>query len=67
MARWDADAARSEVQREVVVHLGEPDAVLVVDETGFLKKDLHSIGVQRQYSGTPGPHRELPDRRLTGL
>ncbi|HEX5632931.1 MAG TPA: IS701 family transposase, partial [Gemmatimonadales bacterium] len=38
----------------VVAHLGDPDAVLVVDETGFLKKGTKSVGVQRQYSGTAG-------------
>jgi SRSO17 transposase len=53
-ARWEADAVRDDVQRYVVAHLGEPDAVLVVDETGFLKKGRHSVGVQRQYSGTAG-------------
>jgi SRSO17 transposase len=38
----------------VVEHLGAPEAVLVVDETGFLKKGQHSAGVARQYSGTAG-------------
>jgi SRSO17 transposase len=38
----------------VVEHLGDPQAVLVVDETGFLKKGTTSVGVQRQYSGTAG-------------
>jgi hypothetical protein len=38
----------------VVEHLGDPGAVLVVDETGFLKKGTTSVGVQRQYSGTAG-------------
>ena len=38
----------------VVEHLGDPDAVLVVDETGFLKKGTGSVGVKRQYSGTAG-------------
>ena len=38
----------------VVEHLGDPEAVLVVDETGFLKKGEKSVGVQRQYSGTGG-------------
>ena len=38
----------------MVEHLGDPGAVLVVDETGFLKKGTNSVGVQRQYSGTAG-------------
>jgi SRSO17 transposase len=53
-ARWDADAVRDDLRTYVIEHLGEPDAVLVVDETGFLKKGRHSVGVQRQYSGTAG-------------
>ncbi|WP_256254018.1 transposase, partial [Burkholderia ubonensis] len=53
-ARWDADAARDVLRHYVVEQLGAPDAVLVVDETGFIKKGEHSAGVQRQYSGTAG-------------
>jgi SRSO17 transposase len=53
-ARWDADGLRDEVRGYVVEHLGEPGGVLVVDETGFLKKGGKSAGVQRQYSGTAG-------------
>jgi len=49
-ARWDAD----EVRRYVIEHLGCPDGVLIVDETGFLKKGRGSAGVQRQYTGTAG-------------
>jgi len=47
-ARWDADAVRDDLRRYVVEQLGDPGAVLVVDETGFLKKGTKSAGVQRQ-------------------
>ncbi|MFF8442786.1 IS701 family transposase [Streptomyces californicus] len=53
-ARWDADAVRDDVRDRVVERLGDPDGVLIVDETGFLKKGDNSAGVQRQYSGTAG-------------
>jgi SRSO17 transposase len=53
-ARWDADAVRDDVRGYVVERLGDPGGVLVVDETGFLKKGGKSAGVQRQYSGTAG-------------
>jgi SRSO17 transposase len=53
-AQWDADAVRDDLRRYVVQHLGEQEAVLVLDETGFLKKGERSAGVQRQYSGTAG-------------
>jgi SRSO17 transposase len=53
-ARWDADAVRDDVRAYVVEHLGSADAVLVVDETGDVKKGAASAGVQRQYSGTAG-------------
>jgi SRSO17 transposase len=53
-ARWDADAVRDDLRAYVVEHLGEAQAVLVVDETGFLKKGDKSAGVARQYSGTAG-------------
>src|SRR5918911_3781181 len=52
--RWDADAVRDDLRAYVVEHLGDPDAVLVLDETGFVKKGTKSAGVQRQYSGTAG-------------
>lgn len=51
---WDADIARDRLQAYVVEHLGDADAIGVVDETGFLKKGSSSVGVQRQYSGTAG-------------
>ena len=55
-ARWDADAVRDELIRYAREHLlGENEpGVLIVDETGFLKKGDKSAGVQRQYSGTAG-------------
>jgi SRSO17 transposase len=53
-ADWDADAVRDDVREYVVEHLGVPGGVLIVDETGFLKKGTKSAGVARQYSGTAG-------------
>src|SRR4051794_3972631 len=51
---WDADQVRDDLCTYVVAHLGDADAVLVLDETGFVKKGTKSVGVQRQYSGTAG-------------
>ena len=51
---WNAHALRDLVRAEVIGSLGDPSGVLVVDETGFLKKGTHSVGVARQYSGTAG-------------
>jgi len=53
-AVWDADAVRNEVRALLVEHLGDQAAVLVIDETGDLKKGSHTAGVQRQYTGTAG-------------
>jgi hypothetical protein len=53
-AGWDPDRVRDDLRAYVVEQLGDPGAVLVVDETGFLKKGTTSVGVQRQYSGTAG-------------
>lgn len=53
-SRWSADGFCRQVQRYTVDALADPDGVLVVDETGFLKKGTHSVGVGRQYSGTAG-------------
>ena len=53
-ADWDADAVRDELRIYVMQHLGDFTGVLVLDETGFLKKGEHSAGVTRQYSGTAG-------------
>src|ERR1700761_29360 len=51
---WDVDGVRDDVRAYVVEQLGEPDGVLIADDTGFLKKGTRSAGVQRQYSGTAG-------------
>jgi SRSO17 transposase len=53
-ARWDADALRDIVRDHVVEHLADDDAVLVIDETGFLKQGKASCGVGRQYTGSAG-------------
>lgn len=53
-ASWDADAVRDDVRDYVVEQLHDERAVLVVDETGDLKKGTHTVGVQRQYTGTAG-------------
>jgi len=53
-AVWDAEAMRDSLRGYVTEHLGDEEAVLIVDETGFLKKGTHSAGVKRQYSGTVG-------------
>ena len=51
---WEPDALRDDLRSYVVKHLGSDDGVLIVDETGFLKKGTRSAGVARQYSGTAG-------------
>lgn len=53
-SQWDAAAVRDDLRAYVVEHLADPEAVLIVDETGFLKKGTKSVGVKRQYSGTAG-------------
>jgi SRSO17 transposase len=53
-ARWDAEEVAADVRALVVERLGHSDGVLIVDETGFLKKGTRSVGVQRQYTGTAG-------------
>jgi SRSO17 transposase len=52
--RWDADELRDIVREYVVEHLATDDAVLVIDETGFLKQGKASCGVSRQYTGSAG-------------
>ena len=53
-ADWDEEAVRDDLRAYVIEHLGEPGGIVVVDETGFLKKGKKSAGVARQYSGTAG-------------
>ena len=53
-ALWDVDDLRDDLDQYVREHLGDEEAILIVDETGFLKKGRHSAGVKRQYSGTAG-------------
>lgn len=53
-SQWDADRLRDEVRDYVLESLGDDDGVLIVDETGFVKKGDRSAGVARQYSGTAG-------------
>jgi SRSO17 transposase len=53
-ASWDAEEVLNDVRDWVVAHLGEADGILVIDETGDLKKGTATVGVQRQYTGTAG-------------
>jgi SRSO17 transposase len=53
-ACWDADGVRDDIRGYVAGHLGDPDGMLVVDETGDVKKGTATAGVQRQYTGTAG-------------
>jgi SRSO17 transposase len=53
-ADWDEDAVRDDLRAYVIEHLGDAEGLLVMDETGFLKKGGKSAGVARQYSGTAG-------------
>ena len=53
-ASWDTDGVREDLRDYVIGALGDTDGILVVDETGDLKKGVHTVGVQRQYTGTAG-------------
>ncbi|AEM80227.1 transposase [Streptomyces violaceusniger Tu 4113] len=53
-AKWEPDDIRDDLQEYLATHLGENGGVLIIDDTGFLKKGTTSAGVQRQYSGTAG-------------
>lgn len=67
-ARWSADDVRDQVRAYAVEALASPDGVLVVvDETGFVKKGLRSAGVQRGVLGHRGQDRELPTGRFPRL
>jgi SRSO17 transposase len=57
MILWDDDGVRDDLREYVVDHLGDPDAVLVVDETGDVKKGSATVGAQRQYTGTSSSSR----------
>jgi SRSO17 transposase len=62
-AKWDADQVRDEVGDYVVEHLHDDEPVLVVDETGDVKKGTDTVGGQRQYTGPTTVHRaRQPDR-----
>jgi SRSO17 transposase len=52
--RWDADALRNMVRDDALETLAHPDAVLVIDGTGFLKQDRASCRIGRQYTGSAG-------------
>lgn len=52
--QWDADTVRDDVRQSVLEQLHGDDAVLVVDETGDVKKGTDTVGVMRQYTGTAG-------------
>jgi len=54
LSPWDADALLGVNREYAMEHLASPEAILVADPTGFAKKGTHSVGVQRQYSGTLG-------------
>src|SRR5215210_5557410 len=72
-SRWEADALRDLVRDDVVETLADPDAVLVIDETGFLKQGQASCGVGRLVRGRAPGHglrgedHQLPDRGVRGL
>ena len=66
-SRWEADALRDLVRDDALETLAEPDAVLVIDETGFLKQGQASCGVGAPVHGLGGQDHQLPDRGVRGL
>jgi DDE superfamily endonuclease len=66
-AVWDEAGMRDDLRGYVLEHFADPGAVLVVDETGDLKKGTATVGTQRQYSGTAGRTGERPGRGVPGL
>lgn len=64
---WDADAVRDDLQTYVIAQLGHPEGVLLVDETGFLKQEKHSVGVAPPILRHGRQDRQLPDWSLAGL
>ena len=66
-SQWDEEQLRQEVRQYGIEGLREPEGILAVDETGFLKQGNQSVGVQVQYYGTTGHERELPGWCLFSL
>jgi SRSO17 transposase len=66
-ATWDADAVRDEPRTYGSKHLGDPDGILVVDETCIPNKGTKLAGVARKYCGSLGQARELPGGGAAGL
>ena len=66
-SQWDVNAVRDDLRSYVVEHLGDPAGVLIIDETGFLKKGRHVGRGQAAVLRDGWPDRELPDWRVPGL
>ena len=61
-AKWDQDAVRDDLRGYVLEAVNDPGGILVVDETGDLKKGTRTVGVQRQYTGPPAGSRTPKSR-----
>jgi SRSO17 transposase len=66
-ASWDTDGVRDDLRDYVTSRLGDTDAVLVVDETGDLKKGHRTVGVQRQYTASPDGPRTPRSRSTSSM